>query len=111
MTTIAAIVPTHNGRAFIARALDSALAQSAPADEVVVVDDASTDGTADLVAERYPGIRLVRLPGNVGSGAARNAGVAASTGDLIAFLDHDDAWQPGYLAVQSRLFAAAPKAV
>ncbi|MSP89901.1 MAG: glycosyltransferase family 2 protein [Alphaproteobacteria bacterium] len=111
MTTLAAIIPTHNGRAFIARALDSALAQDAPADEIVVVDDASTDGTADLVAERYPTVRLVRLPRNVGSGAARNAGVAASTGELIAFLDHDDAWHPGYLAAQRALFAGAPKAI
>lgn len=111
MTTVAAIIPTHNGRAFIARALDSALAQKTPADEIVVVDDASTDGTADLVASRYPQVRLVRLEANVGSGAARNAGVAASTGDLIAFLDHDDAWQPGYLAAQRGLFAAATRAV
>jgi glycosyltransferase involved in cell wall biosynthesis len=111
MTSVAAIVPTHNGRAFIARARDSVLAQTAPADEIVAVDDASTDDTADLVAARYPTVRLVRLPRNVGSGAARNAGVAASTGDLVAFLDHDDAWHPGYLAAQRDMFATAPAAV
>jgi cellulose synthase/poly-beta-1,6-N-acetylglucosamine synthase-like glycosyltransferase len=111
MITVAAVIPTYNGRAFIERAIDSALAQEEPADEIVVVDDASSDGTADFVAERFPQVRLMRLERNVGSGQSRNAGVAATASELIAFLDHDDAWEPGYLACQRRALAAAPGAV
>jgi glycosyltransferase involved in cell wall biosynthesis len=100
MTTVSAIIPTFNGEAFIARAIESALTQTTPPNEIVVIDDASTDRTADLVAARFPRLRLLRLECNVGSGAARNAGIAASTGEIVAFLDHDDAWQAGYVAAQ-----------
>jgi len=108
MTTVSAIIPTYNGETFIARAIASALAQTVPPDEIVVIDDCSTDGTANLVAQRFPHVRLVRLVSNVGSGAARNVGIAASTGEVLAFLDHDDAWQPGYVAAQAKAMASDP---
>jgi len=111
MTSVSAIIPAHNGRAFIGRAIDGVLAQMHAPDHVVVVDDASSDGTPDFVAQRYPQIKLVRLERNAGSGAARNAGIAATKGEILTFLDQDDAWKPDYVAVQSRLLHSNPRAV
>jgi len=111
MTSVSAIIPTYNGRAFIGRALDSVLAQTRVPDDIAVVDDASSDGTADFVAQRYPQVKLVRLECNVGSGAARNAGIAATAGEIIAFLDQDDAWEPDYVTAQREMLLDHPKAV
>jgi glycosyltransferase involved in cell wall biosynthesis len=111
MTSVSAIIPTYNGASFIARAIGSALAQTKRSDDIVVVDDASTDGTADLVAARFPQVRLLRLERNVGSGAARNLGIAASIGEVIAFLDHDDAWHPGYVDAQAKVMDFDPRIV
>lgn len=94
---ISVVVVAHNEAAHIRDALRSVALQARPADETVVVDDGSTDGTADLVAREFPACRLLVQP-NRGPGAARNAGVAASSGDWVAFLDADDAWFPWTLA-------------
>jgi glycosyltransferase involved in cell wall biosynthesis len=82
------IVPVHNGSRWLGAALRSAVEQSRPPDEIVVVDDGSTDDSAQI-AEGVPGTIVIRQ-GNVGPAAARNRGVASSSGDLIAFLDADD---------------------
>ena len=86
------IIPVRNGERFIAEAVDSVLQQIAPADEIIVVDDASTDGTRLLLA----GIQDRRIQAMDGSGrgvsSARNIGLAAATGEFVAFLDHDDLW-------------------
>ncbi|WP_137131358.1 glycosyltransferase family 2 protein [Rhizobium sp. FY34] len=85
------IIAAYNARDTIGRALDSALAQIGVAVEVIVADDRSTDGTAELV--RYfgdPRVRLLELPVNGGPGRARNAAIAAATGRWIAVLDSDD---------------------
>ena len=94
---VSAILPVRDRAAWIARAVDSVLAQSHPAIELIVVDDGSTDGTA-AVLDRF-GARMVRLrtPG-AGAYAARNLGIAHARGDLVAFIDSDDAWHPGHLA-------------
>ncbi len=113
MTRISVIVPTWNRRHLIGAALDSALAQAAPglAVEVLVVDDASTDGTAGWLAERYAGHPLRVLPNTRGKGpaGARNTGILAADGDLVALLDSDDAYLPGHLADAARAFAAHPE--
>jgi glycosyltransferase involved in cell wall biosynthesis len=88
---VSVVVPVHDGERFLAAALESALAQDHPRLEVIVVDDGSRDGSAD-VASSYP-VRLLRQP-NRGVAAARNAGLAAARGELIAFLDQDDEWTP-----------------
>lgn len=85
------IIAAYNARETIGRALDSALAQIGVSVEVIVADDRSTDGTAELV--RYfgdPRVRLIELPVNGGPGAARNAAIAEATGRWIAILDSDD---------------------
>jgi len=91
----AVVIPVYNRSATIQRALDSVLAQSYPATEIVVVDDGSTDDSAGLI-QAYDGVRYVQQE-NAGASAARNLGVAQSTAPWIAFLDSDDYWRPGHL--------------
>ena len=107
---ISAIITAYNGEAFVADAIESVLAQTRPVDELVVIDDGSTDNTAQVV-ERYRerGVRLVRQQ-NRGLSNARNRGVKETTGNLIAFLDCDDVWTPEKTALQSQLLAANPEA-
>jgi glycosyltransferase involved in cell wall biosynthesis len=98
---VSAVIPAYNSQNTIARALDSALAQTYRPIEIIVVDDCSSDDTARVV-ETYKdrGVRLVRLVERQGASGARNAGIAAATGDLAAFLDSDDEWLPSKLAKQ-----------
>ena len=96
---ITAIIPLYNGGRFIRETLESVLAQTMPPDEIIVVDDGSTDNGPDIVramAQEHP-IRLLEKA-NGGQSAARNFGVAHAHGDLIALLDHDDVWYPHHLA-------------
>jgi glycosyltransferase involved in cell wall biosynthesis len=94
------IIPAYNAERYIAQAIKSCLNQTYPPHEIIVVDDASTDGTA-AVAESFPSpVRLIRLTENLGVSVARNRGVEASTGDWIAFLDADDWFLPEKLERQ-----------
>lgn len=93
--------------------MDSALAQTDPDFELLFVDDASTDGSAALVRERYghdPRVRVLALEHNGGAGHAANAGVAAARGAFIGFLDSDDEWLPEFLATSLRTLDANPSA-
>lgn len=94
-TRVCVVIAAYNSEAFIAEALDSVFAQVSVDDEVVVVDDGSTDGTADIV-RRYPGARLIQQP-NAGPAAARNTAVRSSSAAYIAAIDHDDLWPAGRL--------------
>lgn len=108
--SISVVVPLYNKRPLVAQALASILEQGVDDIEVVVVDDGSTDGGAELV--RSLGIRhivLVSQP-NAGVSAARNRGIEVSTGELVAFLDADDWWLPGYLLAILSLHRAFPSA-
>ncbi len=89
---ISVVIPSFNRRHTLARALDSVFAQTSPADEVIVVDDGSSDGSAELVRSNYPQAILIRQP-NQGVSAARNRGIEAAAGDWIALLDSDDSWR------------------
>ena len=84
-------------------ALRSVYDQTHPAGEVIVVDDGSIDGTAEIVARSFPGVQLI-AQANAGPAAARNTGIAACRGEFVAFLDADDEWLPGKLALQLPLF-------
>ena len=97
---VSVIIPVFNRLRLVSRAIDSVFAQTFRDIEVVVVDDASTDGTADALAARRPELRLIRLERNGGPARARNAGLAAARGELAAFLDSDDLWLPAKLARQ-----------
>jgi len=90
------IIPAYNAAAFITRAIDSVLAQTWPAEEIIVVDDGSGDATADIVAGYGERVRSLRQD-NAGVSAARNAGARAASGDWLAFLDADDWYYPDRL--------------
>jgi glycosyltransferase involved in cell wall biosynthesis len=96
---VSAIMPVRDGERYIAEALDSMLAQTRPPDEIVVVDDGSTDGTASIVAGYAEPVRLIRREPR-GVGAAINTALDAISGDVVCFLDADDLWTPGKLAAQ-----------
>jgi succinoglycan biosynthesis protein ExoO/succinoglycan biosynthesis protein ExoU len=101
---VSVIVAAYNAAATIDRALCSALAQTERDLEILVIDDASTDATAAIVAARGdPRIRLLAAPVNGGPGAARNLGLAAAQGEWIAILDADDRFRPGRLERLLRL--------
>ena len=85
---ISCIIPTKDRCDMVLRAIDSALSQQADLFEIVLVDDGSVDGTSEVVQERYPDVKIVRLSG-LGQGLARNAGVKASQGDVLMFLEEE----------------------
>jgi glycosyltransferase involved in cell wall biosynthesis len=88
---VSAVIPVYNGARFIAAAIDSCLGQSSPVLECIVVDDGSEDETADIISRFGAPVRLLQRQRG-GVSAARNAGIAASRGTHIAFLDADDVW-------------------
>jgi glycosyltransferase involved in cell wall biosynthesis len=91
--SVSAIIPAYNSAGFIGDTIQSVLAQTRPVDEIIVVDDGSSDNTAEVVAS-YPRVRVIRRA-NGGPGGARNTGIAAASGEWIALLDHDDIWDSG----------------
>lgn len=100
MPRVSVIIPARNAAATLAETLDSVIAQTYVDWEAIVVDDASTDGTAALADEYRPRITCVCSQRNLGIGGARNLAVAQATGELIALLDADDLWCPRYLKSQ-----------
>jgi len=109
---VSIITPTRNRRAFLHHALRSACAQTWKNTEIVVVDEASTDGTANMVATDFPDARFVRNDTPRGPGGARNVGVAASTGDWILFLDDDDLIHSEHVeALLTASLAAPPNSI
>ncbi len=93
---VSVIIPAFNSERFIARAIDSVLAQDWPAIEVIVVDDGSSDGTGDIARRYGEPVRCLRQP-NRGPAAARNLGLGEARGEFVAFLDSDDVYLPGRL--------------
>ncbi len=107
---ITVIILNWNGRQTLARTLEAVMAQTYTPLRVTVVDNASTDGSPDLVAERYPSVELVRLPQNLGFGRAYNQAIAAASTGLVALLNNDAYPAPGWLAVLADALAADPRA-
>ncbi|MCA9315278.1 MAG: glycosyltransferase family 2 protein [Planctomycetes bacterium] len=109
---VSVVVPVYNRPTLVQEAIRSVLEQTEPRFEIVVVDDGSTDGTADVVEAHFghdPRLRVVRQP-NGGTAAARNRGIDEARAPWIAFLDDDDVWLPGYLEGQLRVAAENPDA-
>src|SRR3989338_533004 len=103
MPKISVIIPTYNYGSHISEAIESVLAQSYRNFEAIIVDDGSTDKTAEVVKRfrrQYPNEIQYLYQENAGSGAARNNGIRRSRGEYIAFLDADDIWQPTKLEQQ-----------
>jgi len=107
---VSAIVATYNRAHIVARAIESILGQTYENIEVVVVDDGSTDDTLVMLA-RYGRRISVITQKNAGPSAARNRGIQAASGDIIAFLDSDDIWLPDKIRRQVALLQRVPKSV
>jgi glycosyltransferase involved in cell wall biosynthesis len=92
---LSVVIPTWNRAGLVGDAVESALDQEGGDLEVIVVDDGSTDGTAEVIERRFgKSVKLLRMATRSGVGAARNEGVRQATGDLLSFLDSDDLWLP-----------------
>lgn len=96
---VSVVIPCYNAAPYLAEALRSVLSQVPTPHEVIVVDDGSTDGSGDIARGFGDPVRVVRQE-QQGASAARNHGVLLSSGDVLAFLDADDVWPPGSLAVR-----------
>jgi len=105
---VSVVITTYNQAQYIAETVLSALNQTYPHREVIVVDDGSTDGTGARLAPFRDRVVLVRQE-NQGVAASRNTGVRSAKGELIAFLDGDDLWEPHKLAVQVAAYQAHPR--
>ena len=93
---ISAVIPAYNAEPFLRRSIDSAMAQTFKPLEIIIIDDGSTDGTAEIAKSYGDAVSYVYQE-NAGASAARNTGISASQGDWIAFLDVDDEWRPHHL--------------
>jgi glycosyltransferase involved in cell wall biosynthesis len=105
---ISVVIPAYNAERYIRQAIESVLAQTYSRLEVLVVDDGSTDGTADLVRAFAPTVRYIRRE-NGRQAAARNTGIRAATGEIVAFLDADDVWRPEKIEKQLALLRQQPE--
>jgi glycosyltransferase involved in cell wall biosynthesis len=105
---VTVVIPTYNRASLVCRAVDSALAAIRPGDEVIVVDDGSTDDTGHRLRRYANRVRHLRVP-HAGVSAARNRGVRESRAPLVAFLDSDDEWMPDKLELQRALMAGRPE--
>jgi len=90
---ISAVIPSYNRLPTLIRAVDSVLAQSSEVDEIIIVDDGSSDNTSTEISARYPQLKLLQQA-NKGVSSARNYGINQASGDWIALLDSDDSWLP-----------------
>jgi glycosyltransferase involved in cell wall biosynthesis len=107
---VSVVIPAYNVGPYISRALKSVLTQTRPADEVIIVDDGSTDDTAGVVRAFGSKVRLIQQE-NAGAGAARNTGILAAKYPWIAFLDGDDQWLAQNLELQMGLLQRNPQLV
>ncbi len=105
--TISVIIPAYNAELYVAQCLDSVLNQTLPPNEIIVINDGSTDGTLRILENYGTQIRVENQP-NRGSAHALNWGVELATGNVLAFLDADDYWEPNKLAQQVTFMQTEP---
>ena len=106
--TITVVIPAYNSEKYIARAIDSVLTQTHKPDEIIVVDDGSTDNTSEIARKYEPSVKLIQQQ-NTGASVARNTGIEAATSEWIAFLDADDEWLPEKLKLQTEHLKRNPR--
>lgn len=104
---VSVVMTVFNNRAYIGAAIESVLSQTGALHELIVIDDGSTDGSADVAQSYGDAVRYVYQP-NAGIGPATNRGLALATGEYLAALDSDDLWSPGKTAAQLAVLAADP---
>ncbi len=107
--SVSVVIPTYLGREYLVPCLDAVASQTRPADQVIVVDDASPDDTAQWVRETYPWVDVVALPTNRKFAGAANEGIRSSTGDIVVLLNNDTEAEPGWLAALVAPFEADPE--
>lgn len=105
---ISVIIPTYNRAHLLARAIESVLTQTFPVQEIIVVDDGSSDNTAEMMAQQFPQCVYIQQT-NQGVSAARNRGIEAAAGEWLAFLDSDDEWLESKLEAQHDLLQQHPE--
>ena len=106
-TQLSVIIPVYNGERHLAEAIDSVLAQNHRSIEVIIVDDGSTDGSANIANSYGSSIRYYKQL-NLGTAAAKNRGTDLACGEYLAFLDADDIWPEDRIRVQLKAFDAHP---
>lgn len=113
MASVSVIIPTFNAAPLIERTLRSVTSQNGGHDiEIIIVDDASTDNTLDVIASlAIPSVQILKQDGNHGPAAARNRGMSTATGEFMAFLDGDDFWEPEFLNQTTEFLKNHPQAV
>ncbi|HTY45071.1 MAG TPA: glycosyltransferase family A protein [Patescibacteria group bacterium] len=104
---VSVVMPVYNGQRYLSAALKSVFEQQYPAFEVIVVDDGSVDASA-AIATSFSGVRYIYQE-NQGVACARNAGISASKGEFVAFIDQDDLWLPNKLSVQMQYLIDNPE--
>ncbi len=107
---VSVILPAHNAGHFVGDAIESILSQTVRPLEIILVDDGSTDDTSSVAARYGDRLHVLRQP-NRGVSAARNVGITAAEGELIAFIDADDQWEPRKIEVQAAALHGHPRAV
>ncbi|RKZ48343.1 MAG: glycosyltransferase family 2 protein [Gammaproteobacteria bacterium] len=108
MASVSVVIPTYNRVKLLERALASVLGQTLPADEIIIVDDGSTDNTVSTLKTLHPEVKFIQQD-NLGVSAARNTGIAAARHDWIALLDSDDVWHKHKLERQMAALNNAPE--
>ena len=109
---ISVVIPTYNVAAFVHDTLESAISQTREPDEIIVIDDCSTDDTVQVIRSiSDPRIRLLSTGVNAGSAVARNIGIATANNEYIAFLDGDDLWRADHCAEVAGLLDRFPATV
>ncbi len=108
MASVSVVIPTYNRVHLLERSLDSVLGQTLAADEIIIVDDGSTDDTVSTLKSLHPEVKLIQQD-NLGVSAARNTGILASRHDWIALLDSDDVWHENKLERQMTALENAPE--
>ena len=107
MTTVSLYIPCYNGEAFIAACIEGALSQTMPPDEILIIDDGSTDRSVEL-ASAYPQVRVIRQETNKGLAVARNTALREAKGEFLAALDADCVAKPTWLQTLVTIMAASP---
>ena len=105
--SVSVVIPTYNRLHTLDRCLSSVFTQTQPVDEIIIVDDGSTDGSADWIRDQHPDIQLIQQA-NRGVSAARNTGIQAAKSEWIALLDSDDEWLPNKIEAQLAAIDQSP---